>query len=123
MEFKVGDVVDWCGCRGVVTSESKHWDSRGDYYRMKVCFDDNSASYDIFYKDGKKHDWHKEPSLKLIKRLKRLYKVLYIEETGDCNDYTMTYGRYSSESEFKDKYPFDCKFIKLLEETMIEVEE
>lgn len=47
MEFKVGDVVEWCGCRGVITSESK----------------------------------------------------------------------------FKDKYPEDCKFVKFVEETMIEVEE
>lgn len=123
MEFKVGDIVEWCGCRGVVTSESKHFDSQGDYYRIRVCFDDNPTNGNTFYKDGKLGYWHKESSLKLIKRLKRLYKVLYIEETGDCNDYIMTDGRYSSESEFKDKYPFDCKFVKFVEETMIEVEE
>ena len=123
MEFKVGDVVDWCGCLGVVTSESKHCRSDGDYYRIRVCFDGNSISDNYFYKDGKLCYWHKEPSLKLIKRLKRVYKVLYTVEIGDRNDYIMTDGRYSSEFEFKDEYPFNCKFVKFVEETMIEVEE
>jgi len=68
MEFKVGDVVDWCGCRGIITSESKYCDSDGDYYRIRVCFDGNSISDNYFYKDGKLCYWHKESSLKLIKR-------------------------------------------------------
>lgn len=41
----------------------------------------------------------------------------------DPNDYIMTDGRYSSESEFKDKYPEDCKFVKFVEETMVEDDE
>jgi len=123
MEFKVGDVVEWCGCRGVVKDETDHRNSGGNYCIIVVSFDENKTSYDSFYNDGKKYSWHKEPSLKLIKRLKRLYKVLYIEEMRDPNDYIMTDGRYSSKSEFQDKYPEDCKFVRFIEETMIEVEE
>lgn len=120
MEFKVGDVVEWCGCRGVVKDETDHRNSGGNYCIIVVSFDENKTSYDSFYNDGKKYSWHKEPSLKLIKRVKRFYKILYIDNN---NDYTITHGLYASESEFKDKYSHYGKFVRFIEETMIEVEE
>lgn len=119
MELKVGDIVEWCGCRGFVNGE---YEKEGGFAYIQVYFNDSPCTL-VFTKDGKQYDWHKEPSLKLIKRLKRLYKVLYTVEIGDRNDYIMTDGRYSSEFEFKDEYPFNCKFVKFVEETMIEVEE
>ena len=114
MEFKVGDIVEWCGLKGVISSIEK---GLLIVYFEKLCWS--------FLPDGRYLTEHIEPSLKLIERPKqkvKKYKVLFID--GITKDHEMrTYHHYSSESEFKDKYPFDCKFIKLLEETMIEVEE
>jgi len=115
MEFKVGDVVEWCGIRGKV-------ESIGNFaivsFRVESII--GYLPQYTFTKDGRQYAWHKEPSLKLIKRLKRKYKVLFIDNN---NHYGMTNYHYSSESEFNDKYPFNCKFVKFVDETMIEVEE
>lgn len=69
-KFEVGDVVEWCGVRGVVT----------DIGECGVhCFFDHSYHGHIktymFDLDGKSNTWHTEPSLKLISKAKKKRKV------------------------------------------------
>lgn len=64
IEFKVGDIVEAFGCRGVVVKLDKNFD-----YSVEVFFDDYQGSID-FLGSGQLFRWHKEPSLKLISRKK-----------------------------------------------------
>ena len=74
MEFKVGDIVEWQGVRGTVNCNT--------HYGVKVLFADGNIAN--FYADGRYFDWHKEPSLKLIERPKKMVKKTM---TKWCNIY------------------------------------
>lgn len=69
MEFKVGDIIEAFGLRGVVTEVSGH-----PSYPICVDFDE-SAGGERFTADGKERVWHRAPSLKLIERPKKTKKV------------------------------------------------
>ncbi len=60
MTFEVGDVVEWCGVRGIVSELDEG---------VKVIFPNKLPLY--FCSDGKYEHWHKEPSLKLIEKAKK----------------------------------------------------
>jgi len=62
MEFKVGDIVEWCGAIGKVMID----DNTQSLSRPICCqFGEPSRCF-YFTADGKAFPWHKEPSLKLI---------------------------------------------------------
>lgn len=64
MRFKVNDIVEAFGCRGVVV-EINH----NRLYSVTANLDGN---LELFITDGRHLDWHREPSLKLISRPKRM---------------------------------------------------
>lgn len=123
MEFKVGDVVDWCGVRGYIASE----DADGDGFLL-VMFPTviNEMERNAYFeKNGKYRNWHAEPSLKLIespkkrKKVKK-YQVLYRSRS---NYYGLTMTAFESQEQFEQTTKFYSNpptFIKLLEETMVE---
>ncbi len=63
--FKVDDVVEWCGARGIVTKFDF-----GEHLSVRVKFDDNSVW--SFTRDGRACDWHKTPSLFIVSRPKKM---------------------------------------------------
>ena len=71
-EFRVDDLVEWCGAIGKVV----HVYTAKEYrygYTVRVRFEtiDNNAKLiheETFMHDGRYARWHKEPSLKKIKR-------------------------------------------------------
>lgn len=63
--FKVDDVVEWCGARGIVTKFDF-----GEQLSVRAKFDDNSVW--SFTRDGRACDWHKTPSLVFISRPKKM---------------------------------------------------
>lgn len=67
-EFKVGDIVEAFGCRGVVVALNE---SRSEPI---VEFEGVFNVRKNFYRDGKYFEWAKEPSLKLISRPKKKVK-------------------------------------------------
>lgn len=74
MKFKVGDIVEAFGIRGVILNIDE------TVFRMNVEFDGiHSVIYNL---DGHLCHWHKEPSLKFIKRPKK-YKEVTIETFGN----------------------------------------
>ena len=120
MEFRVGDVVEWCGIKGKV-------DSIGNYMKVHFYVDgiaDNLIDWGpqyTFTKDGKQYDWHKEPSMKLIAKAKtkvKKYKVLFKGPFGEW---------HMSSAYYKTVQDFDCDNIyedkHTLPQTQIEVEE
>lgn len=127
MEFKVGDIFDWCGIRGTVLNiEEKH--QYGLYTRLE-----NGLDY-TFTLDGKLHRWHKEPTIKLIerpevpeitKRIVKKYNVLYKRISEPYEEYEMSIYRFSSQEEFEKRHAHEpnVHFVRFVEETMIEVEE
>lgn len=68
IEFKVGDIVDWCGANGEITGIFDNCD-----YPLYVKFEKDVC---VFTKDGRAYNWHKEPSLKLVSLPKKT-KVVY----------------------------------------------
>lgn len=60
-EFKVGDIVEAFGVRGVVKRIGSH-----PIYPIDVELDFGSS--ETFTIDGRGYLWHKTPSLKLIER-------------------------------------------------------
>lgn len=113
-KFLTNDVVEWCGVRGVVLNNNVHYSD----LPVECKFGDSAIRY--FTKDGKYCDWHKEPSLKLIKRPKKKvkkYKVLYKKNDEFCVSPVW----YTSEDEFIAYLPY--KFIQLIKESEVEVEE
>lgn len=122
MEFKVGDIVEWCGVRGKVIGE----DTSSKYINVK--FDNNNEIYndiyantEVFYNDGIFRSYHKETSLKLIKRPKqkvKKYKVLFIDiydEWQLSSSYFETLEKFDMHNIYKVKM--------LLEQTMVEDDE
>jgi hypothetical protein len=75
MEFKVGDICEWQGVRGVVVLV--------DSDEVLVKFRDSQCNTS-FLPDGRYFKWHKEPSLKLLERPKRMVKK---SATWWCNIY------------------------------------
>ena len=74
MKFKVGDIVEAFGVRGVILNIDE------TVFRMNVEFDGiHSVIYNL---EGYLCFWHKEPSLKFIKRSKK-YKEVTIETFGN----------------------------------------
>ena len=73
VKFEVGDKVKAFGCEGVV--EVLYEDTVG------VKFQRN---YHIryFYTDGKLYDWHKEPSLFLIEKAKKVKQPIRLFSLG-----------------------------------------
>lgn len=65
--FKVGDIVEAWGVRGVVVPND---------YDDSICvqFEGHDPVY-FFYPDGKEKKWHKELSLKLIERPIKTKKI------------------------------------------------
>ncbi len=121
MEFKIGDIVEWCGVRGYIASE----DADGDGFLL-VMFPTaiNQIERNAYFeKNGKYRNWHAEPSLKLIespkkrKKVKK-YKVLFKDQLGEWQ---------MSSSHYKTVQDFDCVNIyedkHTLPQTQIEVEE
>lgn len=68
MEFKIDDIVEAFGLRGKVIKEIESGS------RILVYWDDIPGYAEWFYHDGKESVWHKEPSLKLIERPKKMVK-------------------------------------------------
>ncbi len=68
-EFRVGDIVEAFGVRGTVV----RYPPEGGPYCVKVDF--TGGGRDAFTEDGKAGTWHKEPSLKLISRVKKKKKI------------------------------------------------
>lgn len=71
--FQVGDEVEWCGVKGEITKNYGH--------TIKATFPHHYLEDSIpshpgtdFYPDGKLFTWHTEPSLKLIKKARRVVK-------------------------------------------------
>lgn len=76
MEFKVGDVVDWCGIIGEVIGN----DTSNTYLNVRFRHECGHVLDEVFYIDGLYRTYHKEPSLKLIEKSKKKvkkYKVLF----------------------------------------------
>lgn len=63
MEFKVGDVVEWNGRKGIVDSEHDY----GGVFEIRVLFDHDQSGTWPFYKDGTLPTF-KDVVLKLIER-------------------------------------------------------
>jgi hypothetical protein len=87
-EFKVGDIVDWLGIRGVVTCISEGIDDLDEYMYVKFDGDTMDDLGTEFFPDGKYMKAHKEPSLKLIERpkrkiKKRFYMMAYLNGDGE----------------------------------------
>jgi len=62
IKFKVGDIVEFAGMRGVVNKVIGH-----DHYPIRCRFKESGASAS-FTCDGKLYSFHKVPLLKLIER-------------------------------------------------------
>jgi hypothetical protein len=85
MKFEVGDIVEWCGVPGV--AEEVELD------RITVLFNCKIPHYRNFLGDGRLHDWHTEPSLKLIERPakapefveKTMYVCVYLYMDGEMS--------------------------------------
>ena len=110
MELKVGDIVEWCGLKGVISSIEK---GLLIVYFEKLCWS--------FLPDGRYLTEHIEPSLKLIERPKqkvKKYKILFIDiydEWHLSSSYYETVEKFDMHNIYKVKM--------LLEQTMVEDEE
>lgn len=105
-QFEVGDECEMWGVPCVVVEVDN-----GEEYPIVVKSDD--VLLDTFTKDGRHLYWHKEPSLKLIKKKPKKVK-LYKWAYKDYRDYWVdTVQFYESEDTFKSKYPTIEKFKRL----------
>lgn len=113
--FKPGDLVEWCGARGVVTrlDFDKH-------LSVRVKFDDNSGWY--FTIDGRACDWHKTPSLVLVSRPKKM-----VTKTVEkwINIYPNHAGGFYSDEKNADEYAQQNRIacVKLTGEYEVEVDD
>lgn len=77
--FEVGDIVEWCGVKGVIKKIKKEYID--DKYPLLVNFEQDEH---LFTENGHFYDWHLEPSLKLIEKASRKVKKkfwLFIHES------------------------------------------
>lgn len=120
-EFKVGDIVEAFGCRGVV-------DSINGYkpFPIRVMIEGLDC-FQHFTHDGRYNLWHKLPSLKLIERKKEKklvehWPAIFVENTNK---------NYVSDRLFKNeeeaiRYFTNNNFIRLAKELpaiLLEVED
>lgn len=70
VEFKVGDIVESFGLRGVVTTIND-----SVFAEFKTSDAAFSSYVYMFYLDGRLEPWHPSPTLKLIERPKKLVKM------------------------------------------------
>lgn len=113
-KFQVGDKISAFGVEGEVVRISD--DSN---YPIRCNVQNHSVS---FTAAGKYMSWHKEPSLKLIKRPKKKvkkYRVLYKRGNG----FNVSLDFYKSEEDFRmhNVSELEFKFIQLIKESEIEV--
>ena len=117
MEFKVGDIVEWCGNVGTVTSVTSYVNPQTP---VMVSYREHDVPM-YFTEDGKVYPWNKKSSLKLIFRAKiKKYQVL----NKVNGEFKLTWVHFESKEEFEKmvlETGTNCEFIKLVEETMIEV--
>ncbi len=115
MEFKVGDIVEWCGARGTVFYEDIN-------AQKPICVKFENSDYLYYFSEnGKYFEWHKEPSLKLIERPKqkvKKYKILFKTASGE---WEMSSSYYETVKDFDYNNIYEDKHI--LPQTQIEVEE
>lgn len=116
--FKVGDIVEWCGVRGVVDDFRYGLD-----YPVSVYFSYQGERVS-FTDDGKYPSWSTEPSLKLVERPKKkvtktMYQAIIAADYADCN-FHLTNSLYPNETYAKERYP---NFIGLGPAITFEVEE
>lgn len=71
MEFQVGDKVRAFGIDGFVVRDYDN----GTRSPIEVLFDTGDKVW--FTKDGKLYTWHKEPSLVLVKRPKKVKRTYW----------------------------------------------
>jgi len=117
--FQVGDIVEWCGVRGVVESASSMLSSVQCMFGYK-----DSTRKQTFTSDGKLCTWHIVPSLKLIERPKKKikkYKVLFKRLEYE-NPFQVSGEHYADKEDFEAKTSGN-QFIQLIKESEIEVEE
>lgn len=66
--FKVGDLVSWCGAKGKVVQDYEFKDPKAASllveFEVKDARGDRPLTQTFMY-DGRMHDWHTEPSLRL----------------------------------------------------------
>jgi len=114
--FQVGDIVEWCGARGIVESTS----DMSSYVQCKF----GDIRKQTFTSDGKLCTWHIVPSLKLIERPKKKikkYKVLFKRLEYE-NPFQVSGEHYADKEDFEFKTSGN-QFIQLIKESEIEVEE
>lgn len=68
VKFDIGDIVSWCGVEGFVASIHTSLDNVSI---ISVCFDPFNTIHHRFLGDGKYCKWHVEPSLKLVRTVKK----------------------------------------------------
>ena len=110
MEFKIGDIVQWCGLKGVISSIEK---GLLIVYFEKLCRS--------FLPDGRYLTEHIEPSLKLIERPKqkvKKYKILFIDI---YDEWKLSSSYYETVEKFDMHNIYKVKM--LLEQTMVEDDE
>ena len=122
MEFKIGDIVEWCGVRGYVASEDA--DEDGFLLVMFPTVINQMERNSYFEKNGKYRNWHAESSLKLIespkkkpKKVKK-YKVLFIDI---YDEWQLSSSYYETVEKFDMHNIYKVKM--LLEQTMVEDDE
>ncbi len=114
--FKVGDKVRAFGVDGVVCSMDTD-----DSYPVRVEYENSMLN--CFTTEGKQCDWHKEPSLVLVERPKKLVKVYQYAYKSINNDrWTISSILLRDDADFSRLYGEGYKF-KRLGHIMIEVEE
>lgn len=89
MEFKVGDVVEWCGYRTVVNYSDAH----------KVCVRVGNDNW-RFFTDGRLLQEHDEPSLMPIERPKQKIKKYQILNKVN-GEYKLTCIHFKSKEDFE----------------------
>ena len=113
--FKPGDLVEWCGARGVVTKLDFD-----EHLSVRVKFDDNSVW--VFTRDGRACDWHKTPSLVLVSRPKKM-----VTKTVEkwINIYPKHAGGFYSDEKNADEYAQQNRIacVKLTGEYEVEVDD
>ena len=111
--FEVGDKVRAFGLNGVVDEVIK-----SDTYPIKVRYYTSEYHSDSFTLDGKIIDWHEEPSLVLVEKVKKKVKK-YLFAFKDVYGVWSISQRLYSESEVAS---IAMEYLRL-DQTMVEVEE
>lgn len=120
MEFKIGDIVEWCRNIGTVTSVDSY--ARPETPVIVSFKEQNVSMY--FTADGKVFPWNKAPSLKLIGGPKPKIKKYQVLNKVN-GEFVLTWIHFESKEDFEKmvlETGTNAEFVKLVEETMIEVD-